>query len=229
MQIEYVTIGEITLDDIVLETGDVLRNQTGGGVIYSALGIRLWNHTLGINAAIGQDYPDENIVQLNRNGLATEGVIRIPGWSLRLWMLNEENNKKQQIPKIQSGKLTDMDEIRPALPESYSEAKGYHLAPATTAGQIQARDCIRKIIPNTLISLDMLVAPQIDVTPYLDGSIYQGIDILSPSIVEIETLFPGKSVADFINFVREFDVRWIAVKMDTRGALVHVSLTGESY
>ena len=221
MTISYVTIGEVTVDDTVLETGRVMRAQTGGGTVYSALGIRLWNHKTGINAVVGKEYPVENLHTLETHSVSTEGITRIDGWSLRLWLLHEENNKKQQLPKIQSSSFKELDELRLDPPESYRQAKGYHLAPATPEGQMRSRDFIRHTCPDALISLDILTEPFVQLDSYRDGSALKGIDIFSPSIVEIETLWPGEELGNVIKFIASNGVRWIAIKMDVRGSIVY--------
>jgi len=229
MTIEYVTIGEVTVDDTVLETGHVMRAQTGGGTVYSALGIRLWNHKTGINAVVGKDYPEENLRILESHAVSTEGITKIDGWSLRLWLLHEENNKKQQFPKIQSSTFKELDDSRADPPESYLHAKGFHLAPATPEGQMRSRDFLRKTRPAALISLDILAEPFIQFDSYRDGSALKGIDVFSPSIVEIETLWPGEEVGDVIAFIASKGVRWIAIKMDTRGSIVYDTQKNEEF
>src|SRR3990172_5619733 len=61
------------------ELGEVMRAQTGGGSVYSALGIRLWGHPVGINAVVGHDYPAGNLETLETQGVSTEGIRRISG------------------------------------------------------------------------------------------------------------------------------------------------------
>jgi sugar/nucleoside kinase (ribokinase family) len=229
MTIEYVTIGEVTIDDTVLETGQLMRAQTGGGTVYSALGIRLWNHITGINAVVGKEYPKDNLRILESHSVSTEGITRIDGWSLRLWLLHEENNKKQQFPKLQSSTFKELDDKRADPPDSYWQAQGYHLAPATPEGQIRSRDIIRQRRPNTLISLDILTEPFIQFDSYRNGSALKGIDIFSPSIVEIETLWPGIDLEGAIRFISSNGVRWIAIKMDTRGSIVYDTEKNEEY
>ena len=221
MKVDYVTIGEVTIDDTVLENGKVLLGQTGGGTVYSALGIRLWEHRVGINAVIGHDYSEENLAALREHGISTEGIQQIDDWSLRYWILHEENNKKQILHKIQAASIHKLDEVRSDPPPAYWDARGYHLAPATPAGQTRARNTIRKHKKDALISLDIFTEPYIDLVPYRDGSAFRGVDIFSPSIVEIETLWPGKTVEEAIQILTQFGIRWIAVKMDTRGSIVH--------
>jgi ribokinase len=229
MAVDYVTIGEITVDDTVLESGEVRRAQTGGGSVYAALGIRLWGHAVGINAVIGHDYLQEHLATLQEHGIATEGIHRIPGWSLRLWLLHEENNKKQQLPKLQSSSFQELDAARPNPPESYMGARGFHLAPATPEGQMRSRDVLKRRRPDAIVSLDILTESFISWEPYRTGTAFAGIDLFSPSIVELEALWPGWTPEQYVQRLADFGIRWIAVKMDTRGSVVHDSSKGTTF
>lgn len=219
--IDYATIGQITVDDTITEIGELKRAQTGGGSVYSALGIRLWGHKVGINSVVGHDYPAEKLDVLAAHDVAVDGILRIPGWSLRLWLLHEENNKKQQFPKLQSSTFAELDEVRPNPPESYINARGFHLSPSTPEGQMRARNFLRKVRPNAMISLDILAEPFINWNWYRNGDAIKGIDVFSPSIVEIEKIWPGQPLMDVLKRIADWGVRWIAVKMDIRGAIVH--------
>ena len=229
MTIDYVTIGEITVDDTVLETDEIKRAQTGGGSIYSALGIRLWGHKVGVNSVVGHDYKSEDLAFLEKHGVDTEGIKRIDGWSLRLWLLHEENNKKQQYPKLQSSSFQQLDEARNPPPESFMQAKGYHIATGTPEGQIKSRDFVRSRRPEVLLSLDILTESFITWDYYRNGEALIGIDVFSPSIVEIEALWPDLSVDEAIEKIAGFGVRWIAIKMDVRGSVVFDAKTGEKF
>ena len=221
MSVEFATIGEITLDDTVLESGELRRAQSGGGALYSALAIRLLGHEVGINSVIGHEYPEEYLQILRSHGIATSGILRIPGWSLRLWLLHEENNRKQQVHKLQASTFAELDSVRPDPPSDYFSAIGYHLSPATPEGQMRSRDVVRANRPDALISLDILVEPFIEAHFYRSGEALQRIDIFSPSIVETEALWPGIEMERLLPMLTDFGVRWIAVKMDTRGSIVY--------
>ena len=229
MALDYVTIGEITVDDTVLETDEIKRAQTGGGSIYSALGIRLWGHKGGVNSVVGHDYKPEDLVFLEQHDIDTEGIKRIDGWSLRLWLLHEENNKKQQLPKLQSSSFQQLDEARDPPPESFMHARGYHIATGTPEGQMKSRDLVRSRNPEVLISLDILTESFITWEYYRNGAALKGIDIFSPSIVEINALWPDLSVDEAIEKIAGFGVRWIAIKKDIRGSVVFDAKTGEKF
>lgn len=226
---DYGTIGEITVDDTVLESGEVRRAQTGGGAVYSALGIRLWGHTVGINSVVGRDYPQANLETLARNDILTDAIHQIDGWSLRLWLLHEENNKKQQLPKLQSSSFEELDNARPNPPDGYLKTKGIHLSPATPEGQMRSRDYVRRSRSECLISLDILTEPFITWEPYRTGDALREIDVFSPSVVELESLWPGEALGQTVERISGYGVRWIAVKMDVRGSVVFDTETNERY
>ena len=145
MSIEYVTIGEVTIDDTVLENGEVMQAQTGGGAVYSALGAPMGPRVVGINSVVGHEYPPQNLATLEAHGVSTAGIRQIDGWSLRLWLLHEENNKKQQFPKLQSSSFQQLNEARLDPPDAYMQAKAFHLAPATPEQcQVRSRDRARQ-------------------------------------------------------------------------------------
>lgn len=227
--IDYATIGQITVDDTITESGELKRDQTGGGTVYSALGIRLWGHKVGINAVIGHEYPESKLDELVEHDVAIDGILRIPGWSLRLWLLHEENNKKQQFPKLQSSSFAQLDAVRPNPPQSYLSSKGFHITPSTPAGQMRTRDYIRGKRPNALISLDILTEPFINLDAYRTGTAIKGVDVFSPSIVEIEALWPSEPIMDVLKRIADWGVRWTAIKMDVRGSIVHDALKKVAY
>ncbi len=227
--IGYVTVGEITLDDTVREDGTLLRDQIGGGSIYSALGLRLWGHTVGIHAAIGREYPEAPLVALAASGVGTEGITAWDGWSLRLWLLHEEENRKQQVPRLRSASFAALDAARGPLPHSYLTAHGVHLAPATPEGQRRARDEVRARIPGTVISLDLLTAPFIATEPYRSGDILHGIDLFLPSQAEVQDIWPGKPLDELFDAWAARGPRCIAVKRDIAGSLVYDRATDRVY
>jgi len=223
--IGYVTVGEITLDDTVREDGTLLRDQIGGGSIYSALGLRLWGHTVGVHAVIGREYPEAPLVALAASGVGTEGITAWDGWSLRLWLLHEEENRKQQVPRLRSASFA----ARSSLPDGYLSARGVHLAPATPEGQRRARDEVRARIPGAVISLDLLTAPFIATEPYRSGDILHGIDLFLPSQAEVRDIWPGKPLAALLGEWAARGPRCIAVKRDIAGSLVYDRATDRVY
>ncbi len=227
--IGYVTVGEITLDDTVREDGTLLRDQIGGGSIYSALGLRLWGQTVGVHAVIGREYPQEPLAALAASGVGTEGITAWEGWSLRLWLLHEEENRKQQVPRLRSASFAALDAARGPLPHSYLTAYGVHLAPATPEGQQRARDEVRARIPGAVIALDLLTAPFIATEPYRSGDLLHGIDLFLPSRGEVQDIWPGRPLAALLGEWAACGPHCIAVKRDIAGSLVYDRATDRVY
>ncbi len=227
--IGYITVGEITLDDTVREDGTLLRDQVGGGSIYSALGLRLWGHTVGVHAVIGREYPEAPLVALAASGVGTEGITAWDGWSLRLWLLHEEENRKQQVPRLRSASFASLDAARGPLPDRYLTARGVHLAPATPEGQRRARDEVRARIPGAVISLDLLTAPFIATEPYRSSDILHDVDLFLPSMAEVQDIWPGRPLAALLGEWAACGPRCIAVKRDIAGSLVYDRVTDHVY
>jgi len=227
--IGYITVGEITLDDTVREDGTLLRDQIGGGSIYSALGLRLWGQIVGVHAVIGREYPEAPLVALAASGVGTEGITAWDGWSLRLWLLHEEENRKQQVPRLRSASFASLDAARGPLPDRYLTARGVHLAPATPEGQRRARDEVRARIPGAVISLDLLTAPFIATETYRSGDILHDIDLFLPSQAEVQDIWPGRPLAELLGEWAACGPRCIAVKRDIAGSLVYDRVTDHVY
>ena len=71
--VDLVTIGYLTLDDLVLDNDRVLRDTLGGGALFSAVGARTWNGSVGIHACSGGDYPNEYLDAIREGGIDVDG------------------------------------------------------------------------------------------------------------------------------------------------------------
>lgn len=228
--VDLVMIGEITLDDTVLESGDVQRGQPGGGTVYAALGAVVWGRSVGINAVVGHEYPDENLRRLTDYGINVTGVVRYSGTSLRLWLLHEEDDRKQQVPHLSSASFAELDQARGPLPQAYLTARGFHLAPATPDGQHAALREIRGQRDDVVVTLDMLTAPYIPTGPYSEGAVLRGLTAFLPSRAEVEALWGNIPLTTLIpELARCYDLPVLAVKLAAHGSLVYDSYAQQLY
>ena len=115
--VDLVTTGYLTLDDLVLDDGRVLRDTLGGGALFSAVGARTWSDAVGIHACSGGDYPAANLERIAAAGIDLRGVTTGPPHSLRLWLLEEGVAGKQQLPKLNAADPAELDAHRGDLPE----------------------------------------------------------------------------------------------------------------
>src|SRR5437899_8933957 len=78
-----IVVGNLTIDDVVLPDGTTQMSSVGGNSLYTALGVRLWQPSVGIVTRCGEDFPHDLPAMLNALGIAAEGVVNIKGPTVR--------------------------------------------------------------------------------------------------------------------------------------------------
>lgn len=217
---DLVTIGWLTVDDIVLPDGTCQQGVLGGGALYSAIGAQIWIDDVGIHSVTGEKYLAGVVTDIAARGLDTTGISAIKGNGLELWLLHESDTVKQQVPKLSSSTSSEMDEGRKALPEAYRSAKGFHIAPQTPAGSLQNITSLSSLAPSAVITLDLLADAYIDAGQYRDLGFLSGLTAFLPSKEEVEWLWKPP---DIKKWLRQQVVTYdccIVVKMGKRGSLV---------
>jgi len=218
--LKLVTIGYLTLDDLVLENDLVLRDTLGGGALFSAVGARTWNGSVGIHACSGGDYPNEYLDAIRDCGIDVDGVTVGPSQSLRLWLLEEGGLRKQQLPKLASATVRDMDASRADLPTAYRNAAGYHVATSLPTTQRETVSCIREVAPRAWVTLDIWTEPFFDANAYRDPGFLAGVDAFLPSDKEVEALWGLDDLLGVMRHLASSGPAIVAVKQGDRGSLV---------
>ncbi|MCW2635120.1 MAG: hypothetical protein JWQ99_1487 [Blastococcus sp.] len=186
--LDVATVGELTIDDVIIEDVGSDWKQPGGGALYSATGALLWSDHVGIAAAVGMDYPPSFLARIAATGLDVAAVSTSPGLaSIGLWLLHETSGRRRQLEKQCGGTMQELDAARPALPEHVRGARGIHLAPQTSQGHRRALDELRH--GDCIRTLDLFVEPFLDVSAYADGSALAGVDAFLPSEQEVRDLW----------------------------------------
>lgn len=177
------TIGEMTLDDVVIE--DVLADwkQPGGGALYSSVGARLWTDS-GICSVVGNDYPVTLLDQMAASGIDTSAVQVTDAYkSLGLWLLYESSGARHQIEKNAGGTFQQLDSVRPNIAALAQKPAGIHLAPQSSDGHAKA---LREIASDdVIVTLDLMVERFIDTAPYQNLSFFDRVDAFLPSAAEV--------------------------------------------
>ncbi len=216
-----VTSGYLTLDDLVPRDGPVLRDMLGGGALYSALGALAWGASVGIHACAGGDYPRRSLEQIAAAGLDLRGVSTGPARSLRLWLLEESEGRKQQLPKLNSANVAELDAHRGPLPVSYHDAAGFHVATSLPDTQRRVAAEMRQIAPGAVISLDIWTESFFDPAPYRAPAFYTGIDAFLPSDKEVEALWGIDDLPGVMRMLASYGPRSVAIKRGALGSLVY--------
>ncbi|MDQ3396673.1 MAG: carbohydrate kinase family protein [Deinococcota bacterium] len=200
---EVVTIGWLTLDDIVLLDGTVHQKVSGGGALYSAVGASIWEGEVGIHATTGSvDFADVRSA-IGQYGIDTEGITPILGHGLELWLLHESDTDKQQVPKLASAGAQRMDDERPDLSAPYRNAKGYHLAPQSPAGHLHNLTSLRELPQAPVITMDILSDAYVDVQAYRDLAPLASLTAFLPSREEVLRIWQPESVTRWMHEVKD--------------------------
>ena len=199
----------------------VLRDTLGGGALYSAVGTLAWGASVGIHACSGADYPEHFMRRIAAAGINLDGVTTGPERSLRLWLLEEGEPRKQQLPKLSSATVAELDARRGPLPASYARASGFHVAPSLPETQRRVASCMRRQAPEAVISLDIWTESFFDPSPYRDPTFLHGIDAFLPSDKEVESLWGPDDLAGTMRRLSEEGPRVVAVKRGRLGSLVY--------
>lgn len=224
-QRQLVTIGELTVDDVVVEDEGANWKQAGGGGLYSAVGAMVWSPNVALSSVVGADYPEELLADLQGVGLQTAGVARSTKVaSIGLWLLYERDGTRRQVEKRRGGTFASVDEHRLSPYALGLEPLGVHIAPQSSQGQVRAledlegRDVVR--------TLDVLIEPGIDRTPYLTAGVLRDIDAFLPSEQEVVDLWGHKDIHQLADWLNRFGCSpTIVIKRGAAGVDVLVSGT----
>ena len=143
----YVSVGHLTLDELVVE-GKLVSVKLGGAVAYGAVTARALGWRAAVISKIGEDMPPEHISYLASTGVDVSGVRRSPGQTTRFRLETEEGTTRHLRPAV----------APPILPNDLSgalvRAEVVHLGPV--AGELGV-DVIREITGRTrgLVALDL--------------------------------------------------------------------------
>ena len=92
-----IVVGNLTIDDVVLPDGTTQMSSVGGNSLYTALGARLWQPDIGLVTRRGEDFPSDLTAMLHSLGVATDGVVDIPGPTVRNWVVYESSGERHWI------------------------------------------------------------------------------------------------------------------------------------
>lgn len=75
--LDFLALGNLTLDDVVTSEGRIAPNQLGGNGAYAAAGMRLWGERVGLVGVVGSDFPQQWLDALSEAGVDISGVARL--------------------------------------------------------------------------------------------------------------------------------------------------------
>ncbi|WP_027133012.1 carbohydrate kinase family protein [Geminicoccus roseus] len=218
---ELVTIGWLTIDDIIL--GDVVRRDVlGGGALYSAVGAHIWNGSTGIHSITGRRHLDLVRSDIEKRGLDSRGIGTIEGNGLQLWLLHENDRDKQQVPKLSSSTAAEMDAGRGPLPACYEAASGFHIAPQGPESALANAALLSTLPSRPVVTMDLLADDYVDASLYRDLGFLTKLSAFLPSEAEILRIWRPDDVEDWARQQALAHGCPIAVKLGEQGSLLCV-------
>lgn len=211
----FLSVGNMSIDDLVFPDGTTLWCVPGGNSVYAALGMALWGERPELLAVLGPEYPLDAL-----GGRVDVGGARRHHVNLRNWGLYEEDGSRQFVFRRATGNWL---EFCPELSDLRAGPVDWcHLAPLPWSRQADfvaaLRDRGARAV--TIDPDDRRIAevPRAEVC-----SLLRQITAFLPSRQDAEALFPKADPGEAMRRLRELgpDTPFIALKLGADGVLVH--------
>lgn len=131
---ELVLVGNLLVDDLVYDDGTTRMGQPGGALLHAAIAATAFGAKVGCVSIVGSDYPAHALAALEARGVSLEGVSRLEGPGVRVWLLYEAGARRM-IPWLGRPTHADVSPLPESFPRAYDGAKGVHVAPMPQARQ----------------------------------------------------------------------------------------------
>lgn len=241
---KYVTLGCVTIDNIINAYGVKQLNQFGGNAAYGAMGIRLWESgTVGIVARAGNDYPMEWIRELSGLGIDTNGIRSVnKRHTMFSGMIYNENGDRREVTFDEdcSSDEADLiegflkmtpDEVSSAhedfapkaedIPEAYADAEGVMIGARHYDRQMAYINWFRQRNPGVKIVMDTGLDYMRPEKAHLLPALFSKADVVIPSWDEICRLFPeGCSPEEAVLRLRALGAPTAVVKLGGKGCII---------
>lgn len=125
---ELVLVGNLLVDDLVYDDGTTRMGQPGGALLHAAIAATAFGAKVGCVSIVGSDYPARALTALEARGVSLEGVSRLEGPGVRVWLLYEAGARRM-IPWLGRPTHADVSPLPESYPKAYEGAKGVHVAP----------------------------------------------------------------------------------------------------
>jgi fructoselysine-6-P-deglycase FrlB-like protein/sugar/nucleoside kinase (ribokinase family) len=152
-----VVVGNLTIDDVVLPDGTTRMASVGGNSLYAALGARPWQPSIGIVTRRGDDFPGDLAAELAALGIASAGVVAVPGPTVRNWVVYEANGDRHWIYRTPRERSVEVAVQAGDVPEAWlssGSAPVVHVAAMPIDAAEAVVDAVLRNAPEALISLD---------------------------------------------------------------------------
>jgi len=252
MTLPYFAAGGLRIDYIITADQQVHLRQMGGNAIYAAVGAKIWSADVGVLARVGENYPQRWLNQLEKAGIRTDGVVRVPGWQdmrtfyayldletrddteperhfskLGLPLPDELHGYVDSTPGQDSQEYAPLSPRPDEVPSSYFDVRAAHLSPLELASHRGLSPALaRRGIRIHLDPGERYMKPTLmdEVLSFL-----RWVDVFLPSEQEVESLLgkvdPWQAASQFAEAGPEV----VVIKEGSKGSLVYDRASGRRW
>src|SRR5579864_1185564 len=217
-----IVAGNLTIDDVVLPDGTTQMASLGGNSLYTALGVRLWQPRTGLVTRRGEDFPRELTAALHALGIATKGVVDIPGPTVRNWVVYETNGERHWLyrtPRERSREVAVQPDDLPIEWLGMEPPPVVHVTAMPLDAAEAIVDTVRRISPRAIITLDTHEDYVVDYRQRL-RALAAKVDAFLPSRSELADLVGYDDPRRALTSLSALPTPMIVVKMGAEGVLV---------
>jgi sugar/nucleoside kinase (ribokinase family) len=216
--LDLVVLGNLLVDDIVLQDGTTLMGEPGGAVLHVALAASLWGTRVGLVSVAGDDYSHATLRSLAERGVDLAGVRNLGRQGGRAWLLHEAGVRRV-IHHLDCPTHAEISPVLSDIPAGYEAARAFHLAPMPITRQQE----LAAVLAARTDSSAPLAAAFVSLDPYellRDDNLSQW-----PSVLEhIDAFFPSEDEVRFsgdaepaLRQVAGTRLRYVALKRGVHG------------
>lgn len=212
-------IGNLTVDDLFLPSGEKRPSCIGGDALYAALAARLWENRVAMIAPVGHDLPIEVARAIDRAGFSVESLPRREAPTIRNEVYYAADGSRRWFMKTSEEVLHELS-VRPDdIPDWALEAEVVLISAMSLESQEACLDFLRRH-SSAAIALDLR-------EDYIHGNedrilnMVRHVHLFLPSEEEARCLTPGHDWTSTLEAFAALGPEVVAVKMAERGSLVY--------
>jgi len=217
--LEYVVIGNIIVDDIVLPDGTTRMNALGGAGTHAVMGVRVWSPAVGFVSAVGLDFSPEHWARLSASEVDLSGVRQEELPTPRAWQLFEEDGQRTEVFRTPFEDLRHLEAQPQHFPDAYAGARGAYILtdrPDTLRAWVAYLKCKG-------ISLILYEPSAYLMNPQRReefASVLSEVDIVCPDLESAACVYGNAEPRELVSAMLEDGARVVALRMGKMGSLV---------
>ncbi len=211
---KLVNVGTVAFDSIETPFGKADR-VIGGAATYISYAASLYTDDIGLVSVIGDDWPEQEIKNLNNRGVDTDGLQIKKGEKSFFWAgkYHEDLNSRETL----ATELNVLADFKPELPKSYQNARFLMLGNLTPEVQISVMDQMKE--KPLLTAMDTMNF-WIDVAPDALWEAIKRVDVLIINDEEARQLSGEYALVKAAEKILSRGLKYLVIKKGEHGALL---------